>query len=195
MRLAHPVRAVPVADLLPAAESVLGSGVLVQTGVAHLPTRPAVLVAVVLPHEFTSLRVELSPADSLGRAVSVEDRSARSKVDQDMGCTRAPSTPSSQADASPLLDLTGRRAYPDRLCVLGRACWAVRTRSHAVDYRPSVVLAGTHDSWEEVNPWHSSTQPREAPSRPLSPAPPSMPSTCGANQASNPHFGATQSDS
>lgn len=74
MRLAHPVRAVPVADLLPAAESVLGSGVLVQTGVAHLPTRPAVLVAVVLPHGFTSLRIELSPAESLGHAFRVEGR-------------------------------------------------------------------------------------------------------------------------
>ena len=59
MRLAHPVRAVPVADLLPATECVLGSGMLMQTGVAHLFTRPAILVAVVLPHEFTSFRVEL----------------------------------------------------------------------------------------------------------------------------------------
>jgi len=48
--------------------------------------------------------------------------------------------PFSEVAVAPLLDRRHRRAYPDRLCVLDRACGTIRAQSHAIDRRSSVAL-------------------------------------------------------
>lgn len=88
------------------------------------------------PHETSSSGFPMSspPFESSSRPLNAcvtpfvsKAGSARSKVDQPMGSADSPSTPNSEAAVAPLLDPLRRRAYPDPLCVLGRACWAVET--------------------------------------------------------------------